>query len=54
MQAAQNTPAYQGTIMRFPYGNGPIFSIGPIPIILPPLIVQSEALTATASRVNHP
>jgi hypothetical protein len=40
--------------MRFPNGNGFIFSLGPFPIILPPLIVQSEALTANPSRVNHP
>jgi hypothetical protein len=54
MQAAQDAPVYQGTIMRFPNGNGFIFYIGPFPIIVPPLIVQSEALTGTASRVNRP
>ena len=54
IQAAQDAPVYQGTIMRFPNGNGFIFSIGTFRIIVPPLIVQSEALTGTASRVNRP
>ena len=54
IRAAQDAPVYQGTIMRFPNGNGFIFYIGPFPIIVPPLIVQSEALTGTASRVKHP
>jgi len=54
IRAAQDAPAYQGTIMRFPNGNGFIFYIGPFPIVVPPLIVQSEALTGTASRVNRP
>jgi len=53
-QAAQDAPVYQGTIMRFPNGNGFIFYIGPFPIIVPPLIVQSEALSRTPSRINHP
>jgi|SRR5262249_44048477 len=54
IQATQEAPIYQGAIMRFPNGNGFIFSVGPFPIILPPFIVQSEALTGTARRVNHP
>ena len=54
IQAAEEAPIYQGTIMRFPNGNGFIFSIGTFRIIVPPLIVQSEALTGTASRVNRP
>jgi hypothetical protein len=54
MQAAQNSPVYEGAIMRFPNGNGFIFYVGPFPIIVPPFIVQSEALTGTASRANHP
>jgi hypothetical protein len=54
MQAAQDAPVYQGAIMRFPNGNGFIFYIGPFPIIVPPLIVQSEALAETPSRVSHP
>jgi hypothetical protein len=53
-QAGQEAPIYQGTIMRFPNGNGFIFSIGTFRIIVPPLIVQSEALAGTASRVNRP
>src|SRR6516164_4042948 len=53
-QAAQDPPVYQGTIMRFPNGNGFIFYIGPFPFIVPPLIVQSEALSRTPSRINHP
>ena len=53
-QAAQDAPVYQGTLMRFPNGNGFIFYIGPFPIIVPPLIVQSEALSRTPSRINHP
>jgi hypothetical protein len=39
--------------MRFPNGNGFIFYIGPFPIIVPPLIVQSEALSGTPSRVKN-
>ena len=54
IQAAQDAPVYQGAIMRFPNGNGFIFYIGPFPIIVPPLIVQSEALAETPSRVSHP
>jgi hypothetical protein len=54
IQADQDTRVYQGTIMRFPNGNGFIFYIGPFPIIVPPLIVQSEALSGTPSRVKHP
>ena len=54
IQAAQDASVYQGAIMRFPNGNGFIFYIGPFPIIVPPLIVQSEALAGTPSRVNHP
>jgi hypothetical protein len=54
IQAAQDAPVYQGTVMRFPNGTGFIFNIGPFPIIVPPLIVQSEALTGTSSRVSHP
>ena len=53
-QAAQDGPAYQGAIMRFPNGNGFVFYIGPFPIIVPPLIVQSEGLAGTPSRVSHP
>ena len=53
-QAAQEAPIYQGVVMRFPIGNGFIFSVGPFPIIVPPFIVQSEALTGTPSHVNHP
>jgi hypothetical protein len=54
IQAAQDAPVYQGAIMRFNNGNGFIFYIGPFPIIVPPLIVQSEALAGTPSRVSHP
>jgi hypothetical protein len=54
IQAAQDPVVYQGAIMRFPNGNGFIFSIGTFRIIVPPLIVRSEALTGTASRVNQP
>lgn len=54
IQAAQDAPIYQGAIMRFSNGNGFTFSIGPFPIIVPPLIVQSEALAGTPSRVSHP
>ena len=54
VEPAQDAPVYQGTIMRFPNGNGFIFYIGPFPIIVPPLIVQSEALAGTQSRVSHP
>ena len=54
IQAAQDAPIYQGAIMRFPNGNGFIFYIGPFPIIMPPLIVQSEALAGSPSRVSHP
>ena len=54
IQAAQDAPVYQGAIMRFPNGNGFVFYIGPFPFIVPPLIVQSEALTGSPSRVNHP
>ena len=43
VQAAQHATAYQGTILRFPYGTGAIFSIGPFPIILPPFAIR-EAL----------
>jgi hypothetical protein len=54
IQAAQDAPAYQGAIMQFPNGNGFIFSVGTFRIIVPPLIVQSEALSGTPSRVNRP
>ena len=54
IQAAQDASVYQGAIMRFPNGNGYIFSIGTFRIIVPPLIVQSEALAGTPSRVSHP
>jgi hypothetical protein len=54
IQAAKDAPIYQGAIMRFPNGNGFIFSIGPFPVIIPPLIVQSETLAGPATRVNHP
>jgi hypothetical protein len=54
IQAAQDAPVYQGAIMRFPNGNGFIFSIGTLRIIVPPLIVQSEGLAGTPSRVSHP
>ena len=54
IQAAQDALIYQGAIMRFPNGNGFVFSIGPFPIIVPPLIVQTEVLTGTPSRVSHP
>lgn len=54
VQTAQDAPVYQGVTMRFPNGNGFIFYIGPFPIIVPPLIVKSEALTGTPSRVSHP
>src|SRR5215471_14633385 len=30
-QAAQEAPIYQGVVMRFPNGNGFIFSVGPFP-----------------------
>jgi len=54
IQAAQDAPDYRGVTMRFPNGNGFIFSIGTFRIIVPPLIVQSEALAGTPSRVSHP
>jgi len=54
IQAAQDAPGYRGVTMRFPNGNGFIFSIGTFRIIVPPLIVQSEALAGTPSRVSHP
>ena len=54
LQATQDAHMYQGAIMRFPHGNGFIFSIGPFPIMIPPFIVQSEAFAGTAARVNHP
>ena len=54
IQAAQDAPVYQGAIMRFPNGNGFIFYVGPFPIIVPPFVVQSEALGRTPSRVSHP
>lgn len=54
LRATRNAHAYQGAIMRFPHGNGFIFSIGPFPIMIPPFIVQSEASAETAARVNHP
>ena len=44
IQAAQDAPGYRGVTMRFPNGNGFIFSIGTFRIIVPPLIVQLEAL----------
>ena len=43
-RAAQYTPAYHGAIFRFPNGNGSILSIGPFPIILPPLIIRMESV----------
>ena len=54
MQSAQDAHIYEGAIMRFPNGNGFIFSIGTLRIIVPPLIVQSEGLAGTPSRVSHP
>jgi hypothetical protein len=54
LPATQDTHMYQGAIIRFPQGNGFIFSIGPFPIMIPPFIVQSEAFAGTAARVNHP
>ena len=54
IQAAQDALVYHGVIMRFHNGNGFIFSIGTFRIIVPPLIVQSEALARTPSRVNGP
>jgi len=54
IQAAQDALVYHGVIMRFHNGNGFIFSIGTFRIIVPPLIVQSEALARTPSRVNRP
>jgi len=43
-QAVRYTPAYHGAILRFPNGNGSIVSIGPFPIILPPLIIRMESV----------
>jgi hypothetical protein len=54
LKVTQDVPTYQGAIMRFPHGNGFIFSIGPFPIMIPPFIVQSEASAETAAHVNHP
>lgn len=54
IQAAQDAPIYQGAIMRFPNGDGFIFSVGTFRIIVPPFIVQSEALSGTPRRVNRP
>jgi len=50
----QDTTAYQGTILRFPTGNGGIVSIGPFPIIFPPLVIQADTWTGSQSRGNHP
>jgi uncharacterized membrane protein len=52
-QATQDTTAYQGAILRFPNGTGGIFSIGPFPIIFPPLVVQvdtQDTVSAQATR----
>jgi hypothetical protein len=54
IQAAQDSPIYHGATMRFPNGNGFIFSIGTFRIIVPPFIVQSEALSGTPNHVNRP
>ena len=54
IQAAQDAPGYRGVTMRFPNGNGFIFSIGTFRIIVPPFIVQSEALSGTPNHVNRP
>jgi hypothetical protein len=54
LRATQDAQVYQGAILRFPHGNGFIFSIGPFPIMIPPFIIQSEALAVTAAHVNHP
>jgi uncharacterized membrane protein len=42
-QATENTTTYQGATLRFPIGTGGIFSIGPFPIIFPPLVVLVDA-----------
>jgi hypothetical protein len=47
IKAPQNTTAYHGSILRFPNGNGYILSIGPFPIILPPLRIQVDTWTDT-------
>ena len=54
IQAAEEAPIYQGATMRFPNGNGFIFSIGTFRIIVPPFIVQSEALSGTPNHLNRP
>ena len=54
IQAAQDALVYHGVIMRFHNGNGFIFSIGTFRIIVPPFIVQSEALSGTPNHVNRP
>jgi hypothetical protein len=53
-QPPQDATAYHGAILRFPNGNGSILSIGPFPIIFPPLVVQADTWTGTPSRGNRP
>jgi hypothetical protein len=42
IQPAQDDPIYQGARMRFPGGNGFIFSIGTFRIFVPPLIFNRK------------
>jgi len=49
-QATENTTTYQGATLRFPNGTGGIFSIGPFPIIFPPLVVQVDTQDAVSAQ----
>jgi hypothetical protein len=50
IQAAQDTTAYHGAVLRFPNGNGSILSIGPFPIILPPAVIHVETEDVVPAR----
>jgi len=52
-QATKNTTTYQGAILRFPIGTGRIFSIGPFPIIVPPLVVQVDTQDTVLARSSR-
>jgi hypothetical protein len=54
IETTKDKPVYQATIMRFPNGNGFLFSIGPFPIILPSLVIEYETLMGPQSHANHP
>jgi hypothetical protein len=54
IKPVQDTNTYQGTVLRFPNGNGSIVSIGPFPIILPPLVIQVDNLTEARGGGNRP